>query len=157
MRTAVRVTVEEWHGQVKYRIRGQTRVSRGVKEAVQHSKGRCAMERKNGAIFGIGDRRRRGHGLLGGTGVHVLHRGDLVNDRAGVSVTRWEDTIRRMRKCISSAGRERGDKSARREWTAFKGRYKEQEAGHGQIKIGAGDSSKRKHGQHQQSRKGSSK
>ena len=38
-----------------------------------------------------------------------------------------------------------------------KGRCKEQEVGRGWIQIGTGESSKKKHGQHQQSRKSSSK
>lgn len=51
--------------------------------------------------------------MSSGAGVHVLHRGDLINDRAEVPVTGPEGTNRGMRKCIMSAGRGRGDESAR--------------------------------------------
>jgi hypothetical protein len=96
-------------------------MAEGAEEMVRQSKRRGAVEGKHGGIFGIVDGRRRGFGLSSGTGVHSLHRGDLNNDRAGVSVTGSEDTIRVMEKCIMSAGREREDESARREWAAFKG------------------------------------
>jgi hypothetical protein len=65
-------------------IRSQTRIPASVEKMVRQSKGGRAVEGKHGAIFGIVDRRRRGRGLSGGTGVHVLHRGDLINDRARV-------------------------------------------------------------------------
>jgi hypothetical protein len=55
-----------------------------MEEVVRQSKGGRVVEGKHGAIFRIVDRRRRGRRLSGGTGVHVLHRGDLINDRVRV-------------------------------------------------------------------------
>jgi hypothetical protein len=69
---------------VRRHIRSQTRIPTSVEEVVRQSKGGHAVEGKHGAIFGIVDGRRRGRRLLGGTGVHVLHRGDLINNRAKV-------------------------------------------------------------------------
>ena len=93
----------------------------GAEEMVRQSKGEGAVEGQHGGIFGMVDGRRGGCGLSSGTGVHLLHRGDLTNDRAEVSVRGSEDTTRVVKKCIMSAGRERGDESARRELAAFKG------------------------------------
>ena len=69
---------------VRRDIRGQTRIPASVEEVVRQSKGGCAVEGKHSTIFGIVDRRRRGRRVSGRTGVHVLHRGDLINNRAKV-------------------------------------------------------------------------
>lgn len=114
---------------VRRDIRSQTRISRGVEEVVRQSKGGRAVERKHGGIFGIVDGRRRGFGLSSGTGVHVLHRRYLINDRAWISVSRSEDTVHRMRECIMSAERERGDESARQAWRSQTGQVQGQEVG----------------------------
>jgi hypothetical protein len=74
-------------GFVRHHIRSQTRIPGGVEEVVRQSKAGRAVEGEYSAIFRIVDRRRRGRGLSGGTGVHVLHRGDLINDRAKVFVS----------------------------------------------------------------------
>jgi hypothetical protein len=72
---------------VRHHIRSQTRIPRGIEEVVRQSKGGHVVEGKHSAIFRIVDRRRRGRRLLGRTGVHVLHRGDLINDKAKVFVS----------------------------------------------------------------------
>lgn len=69
-------------GVVGGHIWSQTRIPRGVEEVVRHRAERCAVEGKHGPFFGIVDRRRRGDGVSGGAGIHVLHGGDLINDRA---------------------------------------------------------------------------
>jgi hypothetical protein len=69
---------------VRRHIRSQTRIPVSVEEVVRQSKGGRVVEGKHGAIFRIVDGRRRGRRLSGGTGVYVLHRGDLINDRAKV-------------------------------------------------------------------------
>jgi hypothetical protein len=69
---------------VRHHIQSQTHIPGGVEEVVQQSKGGRTVEGKHSAIFGIVDRRRRGRRLSGRTGVHILHRGDLINDRAKV-------------------------------------------------------------------------
>jgi hypothetical protein len=72
---------------VRHHIWSQTRIPGGIEEVVRQSKGGRAVEGKHSAIFRIVDRRQRGRRLLGRTGVHVLHRGDLINDRAKVFVS----------------------------------------------------------------------
>ena len=69
---------------VRRDIRGQTRIPVSVEEVVRQSKGGRVVEGKHSTIFGIVDQRRRGRRVSGRTGVHVLHRGDLINDRARV-------------------------------------------------------------------------
>jgi hypothetical protein len=69
---------------VRRYIRSQTCIPGGMEEVVQQSKGGRAVGGKHGTIFGIVDRRRQGRGLLGRTGVHILHRGDSINDRVRV-------------------------------------------------------------------------
>jgi hypothetical protein len=86
---------------VRRDIRSQTRIPASVEEVVRQSKGGRAVEGEHSAIFGIVDGRRRGRGLLGGTGVHVLHRGDLINNRArvfaspGISMSKVRVSFRR--------------------------------------------------------------
>ena len=72
---------------VRHHIQSQTRIPRGVEEVVRQSKAGRIVEGEYSAIFRIVDRRQQGHRLLGGTGVHVLYRGDLINDRAKVFVS----------------------------------------------------------------------
>lgn len=67
----------------------------GAEEMVRQSKRRGAVEGKHGGIFGIVDGRRRGCGLSSGTGVHLLHRGDLINDRS----RGFRDRFRRYDPC----------------------------------------------------------
>jgi hypothetical protein len=69
---------------VRRDIRSQTRIPASMEEVVRQSKGGRVVEGEHSTIFGIVDGRRRGRRLLGRTGVHVLHRGDLINDRARV-------------------------------------------------------------------------
>jgi hypothetical protein len=72
---------------VRRHIRSQTRIPASVEEMVRQSKGGRVVEGKHSAIFGIVDRRRRGRGLSGGSGVHILYGGDLINDRVRVFVS----------------------------------------------------------------------
>jgi hypothetical protein len=65
-------------------IRSQTRIPASVEEVVRQSKGGRVVEGEHSTIFRIVDRRRRGRRLLGRTGVYVLHRGDLINNRVRV-------------------------------------------------------------------------
>ena len=44
---------------------------------VRDGEERFAAEEKHGGIFGKADGRRRGFGVSGGRGVHVLHGGDF--------------------------------------------------------------------------------
>lgn len=133
-------------------IRSQTRISGCVEEVVRQSEGGCTVEGEHGGILGIVDRRRRGNGLSSGTGVHVLHGGYLINDRAGISVF----TFRRYktRECIMSAGRKRRDESARQERRSFIGQV---EGTGSRMKMGTGESGKRRHAQYQQAKMCSSK
>jgi hypothetical protein len=80
---------------VRRHVRSQTRIPASMEEVVRQSKGGRVVEGKHSAIFRIVDRRRRGRRLLGGTGVHVLHRGDLINDRVRVfaSLSKIPDRI----------------------------------------------------------------
>jgi hypothetical protein len=69
---------------VRRDIWSQTHIPASVEEVVRQSKRGRVVEGEHSAIFGIVNGRRRGRGLLGRTGIHVLHRGDLINNRARV-------------------------------------------------------------------------
>ena len=112
------------------------------------------MEGKDGVMLGIVDRRRRGEGLPGRTSVRVWHRGDLINERTQVPVIEFGGAEQEMRKCIMSAGRKRRDESARQERRSFIGQV---EGTGSRMKMGTGESGKRRHAQYQQSKMCSSK
>jgi len=83
------------------------------------------MEGRDGTVFGVS----------GGAGIHALHGGNwkegtLARSAIGKETNKaYIDRISKMKKNASSvkerimsAGRERGDESARRQWAACKGR-----------------------------------